>query len=156
MGSRGPIPKRSSQRAGHRAKDDVPDQVSAAGKIRVPSAVSTWDPQAKRWYLALKRSGQARYFEPSDWEYARLLADLLTRELHLEAVAHTLAGDVVVKLGPRAMMMKAILAGMTELGTTEGSRRRMRIEVDREPEAPADDVAVSLEAYRQRTRASGE
>lgn len=126
MGSRGPVPKRSSERAGHRTRAERPDVVRAAEPVKAPPARRGWHPQAKAWYRSLARSGQSRYFEPSDWELARLIADLLTKQLTSER--------------PSAEMVKACLAAMSALGTTEADRRRMRIEVER-PELGADDEA---------------
>lgn len=158
MGARGPIPKRSTERAGHRAKDDVPDRTAGDGPVPIPAESRDWHVQAKRLYRALRHSAQRRYFEPSDWAQAQLLCDLLTRELTKKAVAHLITGDVIVKVPPGALMMKTILAGFAELGTTESSRRRMRIEIDRPPagagRAPgAGDVSITvLDDYRAAVR----
>jgi len=138
MGSRGPVPKRSSERAGHRTKAERPDVVRIAEPAKAPRARRGWAPAAKAWYRALARSGQSRYFEPSDWELARLVAELLSRQLRAER--------------PSAEMVKACLAAMASLGTTEADRRRMRIEVER-PEEGSDEArqaAVTvLEEFRR-------
>lgn len=137
MGARGPVPKRASERAGHRAKSDKPDRVGAPTKVRRPPVNKDWDPAARAWYLSLARSGQVRFFEPSDWAFARILADLLTGQLKSER--------------PSSELLKGILAAMDNLGTTEGARRRMRIEIDRSTgvnnEVEAAKVA-SLDQYR--------
>jgi hypothetical protein len=140
MGTRGPVPKRSSQRAGHHSSDQEPDHVSVIGKVRVPRASKDWKPQARRWFHALAASGQAQFFEPSDWAYAQLLADLLTAEL---------AGS------PRATMVNAILASMSKLGTTESDRRRMRIEVERSDDDAGDDDDVAILAQYRRVAGKG-
>ncbi len=139
MGTRGPVPKRSSERAGHRTRAERPDVVRLAEPAPAPPARRGWAPQARAWYRALARSGQARYFEPSDWELARLVAELLSRQLRAER--------------PSAEMVKACLAAMASLGTTEADRRRMRIEVER-PGAEAEDEAkraavTVLEEFRR-------
>jgi hypothetical protein len=135
MGTRGPVPKRSSQRAGHRTSDEEPDHVTVSGRVAIPRSSTRWAAQARRWYRALATSGQSQFFEPSDWAYAQLLADLLTDELDGK---------------PRATMVNAILASMSKLGTTESDRRRMRIEVERadDDDAEDDDVAI-LDQYRR-------
>jgi hypothetical protein len=81
MGQRGPVPKRSSERAGHRAKDEQPDQVTSLPTISAPRPDSRWGTAAHRWYQSLIDSGQARFFEPSDWEQARIICTLLTGQL---------------------------------------------------------------------------
>ena len=138
MGSRGPLPKRSTERAGHRTRAEQPDRVHLRTPVRVPPAHRSWHPQAKAWYRALARSGQARYFEPSDWELARLVCELLTRQLA--------SGK------PQAAVLQTIFAAMQRLGTTEADRRRMGIEVER-PEAQAEEATEAklavLERYRK-------
>lgn len=136
MGDRGPVPKRSDQRV-RRNLESRPDKVTASGRVKGPPASSTWHRAARRWYRSLGASGQAQYFEPSDWEHARLLAELLSDELSRV---------------PRASMVNTILAAMRGLGTTEADRRRMRIEVERaeDPKGRDDDEVSNLDAYRRR------
>lgn len=150
MGERGPVPKRSEERAGHRAAADKPDQVALSKRVSIPAASREWHPQASRWYRSLRRSGQVRFFEPSDWAEAHLLADLLTRELSAVRVATLPTGDqVIVPVAPRANMIRNILAAMGDLGTTESARRRMRIEVNRGSGDVSGDVSITvLDDYR--------
>lgn len=128
-GKGGPVPKRSSERAGHRTKAEQPDKVVVPVAFQVPPASEEWAEEARRWYESLAESGQSRYFEPSDWAYARLLARLLS--------------DQLGKARPSSEMMKAILTAMNDLGTTEGARRRLRIEVER-PASDAGDPGAEL------------
>lgn len=152
MGTRGPVPARSDSRSGHIAKADLPDKVTITKKVTVPAPSKEWAPQATRWYRALKQSGQVRFFEPSDWQYAWLLAELLTKELTaVKVVTDLVTGEQYpVPVPPRAMMTKTILAAMGELGTTESSRRRMKIEVERVTGSgrPDDDDIAVLADYR--------
>lgn len=135
MGSRGPVPKRSSARAGHRTKAEQPDKVSVPGRVRVPPASRDWASEARAWYQSLRASGQSRWFEPSDWEFARLLARLLSDQMERDR--------------PSSEMVKAILSAMGDLGTTEGSRRRMRIEVERESDPVESAEVAVLNEYRR-------
>ena len=128
-GKGGPVPKRSSERAGHRTKAEQPDKVVVPVACQVPPASEGWAEEARRWYESLAESGQSRYFEPSDWAYARLLARLLS--------------DQLGKARPSSEMMKAVLTAMNDLGTTEGARRRLRIEVER-PASDAGDPGAEL------------
>lgn len=175
MGSRGPAPKRDAERAGHNAKSDVADQVSLADAVHIPPANPRWATAAQRWYNALKVSGQSRYFEPTDWEQARIVAELLSQqlkkgttqtqlltvaralltallrfastqddELALEIVADSRrVANLIARLSAdaSAAMMKEVFKAMADLGTTEGARRRMRIEVEREQE-PTDEFRL--------------
>jgi hypothetical protein len=140
LGERGPVPKRATDRAGHRSKAELPDVVEAAGVVQVPEPEEHWHPHARDWYLSLARSGQSKYFEPSDWEQARFTAEMMTTVLKSER--------------PSSELVKAVFGGMKELGTSEAARRRMRIEVERNPAeksgASGDDAkAAVMERYRQ-------
>jgi hypothetical protein len=122
------IPKRSTER---RRTNKVPglEQVAVAGPVKVPPAVRGWHPLARDWYKSLALSGQARYYEPSDWQTARLLADQMSRLLNAE--------------DPNASMLNAIIQASRDLLTTEGQRRRLRLELTREVATsdPAADAA---------------
>jgi len=133
----GPIPKRDSERT-RRNKPENEGGVSlakgAALPVEVPPADPDWAPRAKSWYESLSTSGIAAFMQNSDFEYARILCDALTHYYK----------------HPTAMMLASILSGMTSLGTTEGDRRRMRIELEA-PKAPVQSTGVTeLNGYRSR------
>jgi hypothetical protein len=94
---------------------------------------------ARDWFLALGRSGQADYYQDSDWHTARVWTEVLSRQL---------------KAGARmsAQMVAAWSAGATLLLATEGDRRRLRLELERLPVAPdgPDEVEDELDAHRSR------
>lgn len=130
MGSRGPVPKRDDNRAGHRSKSERADKVVATmGAVDAPAPDSTWAPEARDWYLSLARSGQSFYYEPSDWQRHRLTA----RMIH----------ELVTSSRPSAELFKAVQSAMDAALDTEAARRRNRIEVDRErPTTGSDDAAT--------------
>ena len=134
MGSRGPVPKRSDQR--RRANRDGSEVVAAAGpRVKPPSASKHWHRLAREWFRSLQESGQAQFYEASDWAQAKVVAELMSRELEKDR--------------PSAQMVQTLLGQATELLTTEGSRRRVRLELER-GEAPVEDEAVAiLDDYRQ-------
>jgi hypothetical protein len=139
MGSRGPVPKREDQR--RRTNQDegpVTKSRAAPARKRVPAADKDWHPLAKKWYQALARSGQAAFFEPSDWAEAQVWAEVLSQQLYSEKLS--------------AMMLAAWGAASARLLVTEGDRRRVRIELERaRPEDPDEAAAVaSMAAYRDR------
>lgn len=133
----GPIPKRSTER---RRVNKVPGLEQAAGApvVRVPVASRDWHPIARDWYKSLKASGQSKYYEPSDWQTARFLAEAMSRALHSDEL--------------NASLFNAIIQASRDLMTTEGQRRRLRLElergsastVDSESERAAADVANIL------------
>ncbi len=74
------------------------------------------------FYKSLQTSATARYYEPSDWEYARLTCFIMQ--------------TIVSSRKPSAEMFKALQTAMSNLLVTEGDRRRLRIEIERAKEKP--------------------
>lgn len=137
MGAHGPIPKRSEERR-RRNKDDGPEliQAPAGGPEDLPDLPEPdplWHPIAVDWYLSLRESGQAAFYEPSDWAVARYAADLMSKVLMSER-------------GPNGQLVAALNSVMSSLLTTEGDRRRARMELERKPagkQAPASVTAIA-------------
>lgn len=135
----GPVPKRSDQR---RRRNKPAVEITAApgaSAVAQPDPPDAWHPAAVRWYTSLADSGQARFYEPSDWATAWVWAELLSRALN--------QGE-----RPSAQLVMAWSSGATELLTTEGSRRRMRIELERVGQVDDDETAAvtALDGYRAR------
>jgi hypothetical protein len=88
---------------------------------------------ARRWYKALRLSGQSEYFEPSDWAAALYVVEAITR--NLEATRFS------------SQLFAVVWQAMDSLLTTEAARRRARIEVERglEDHETADATAKALE-----------
>jgi hypothetical protein len=84
--------------------------------VKPPTEDRAWHPYAKDWFRALKRSGQAQFYQESDWREAKLVAWLITQELSSPT-------------GARAGMMDVIFSRADALMTTEGARRRLRVEL---------------------------
>jgi len=138
MGDRGPVPKRSSQRR-RRNADGVPDITPLpATLVKAPPLGFPAHQLAADWYASLAESGQAQFFEPSDWQAARVLAYDLTRHLNSGRVS--------------AQMTAALWSAMGDLLTTEAARRRVRLEIDRstgDAEDQAAGVVAVLDDYRR-------
>lgn len=122
MGSRGPVPKRSDQRV-RRNKDEVAtEKVTALGTVAVPElGIENPHPLIADFYSSLRESAQAKYYEPSDWSYARFI-------LH-----H--ANTLVTSSRPSAQMFAAVTSALSDLLVAEGHRRRVRLEIEREQAA---------------------
>lgn len=137
---RGPVPKRSDQRRRrNKPEADAPAVVVAMGQqvVKPPTEDRAWHPYAKDWFRALKRSGQAQFYQESDWREAKLVAWLITQELSSPT-------------GARAGMMDVIFSRADALMTTEGARRRLRVELITPKvtdEATAATVSI-MEQYR--------
>ncbi len=119
MGTRGPVPKRVDQRV-RRNKDEQPvETVTAPGAVDVPALdFPEPHPMIVDFYESLTNSAQAQFYEPSDWQFARFT-------LHF--------ADRLVKSGkPSSQMLAAVNSALSDLLVSEGSRRRVRLEVERE------------------------
>jgi hypothetical protein len=160
-GAGGPVPKRSDQRR-RRNKESKPESVQVAAPLpAVPVAAKGWHPVARAWYESLGKSGQAVFYEPSDWATAYLLAESMSRELKPQFVGMRTGFDeqgretsdpVIETLPMKGASLSAYLKAMTALLVTEGDRRRASLELDRAPvKKPADGSDVAeLDAYRRR------
>lgn len=133
----GPVPKRSSQRRRRNKPEGGLTVVEMPlAPVEVPEPSGEWHPLAREWFVSLGRSGQSQFFEPSDWAVARVCAHLMSQELS--------SGKSV-----RSMMVAEITKLMGSLLSTEGDRRRVRLELQRGGEDKADSSTSSiLAAYR--------
>lgn len=138
IGNSGPIPKRSDQRRRNNKPTVAIDTAPGATNVEIPDADPDWIPAARRWYESLAESGQSVFYQPSDWATAWVWAELLNGVLD--------GGK------PSAMMISAWASGATDLLVTEGSRRRMRLELAKAKAGDPDlDSAVTdLDAMRKR------
>lgn len=134
MGTRGPIRKRSDQRI-RRNKDEFPTEViEAFGPVEIPP-LDFPDPHpiVQDLYRSLSESAQSRYYEPSDWQYARLA-------LHF--------ADLLLKSDkPNGQILATVNQMLTSLLVSEGDRRRVQLEIERNQ---AEGVVVDVaELFRQ-------
>jgi hypothetical protein len=158
---RGPVPKRSSQRRRRNKPEDGeittgpsgPSGPSGASNVDVPEPDETWHPVARRWYDSLAESGQCRWYEPSDWATAYLLAESMSRDLNPQVVGTTQQGEILRDRIPlKGTSLGSYLKAFSSLLVTEGDRRRARMELERAGSSDDDeDAAVAqLEKYRKR------
>ncbi|HET6916604.1 MAG TPA: hypothetical protein VFH56_10995 [Acidimicrobiales bacterium] len=147
-GSRGPVPKRSDQRRRrNKVEGGTPDKVAGGAGVQMPAPDESWQPMARDWYVSLAASGQSVFFEASDWQQARVAAEMLHRMLE----ARTKGGSPAVN----GQALSAWLSMTTTLMVTEGDRRRLRIELQRGEVVDADEDAsvTALDAYRAQIEA---
>ena len=123
---------------GHRSKEEkdsvtkVPAE-TPADLPELPEPDELWHPIAREWYLSLRESGQAVFYQPSDWAVARYAAELMSRGLSSDRP-------------PNGQFVAALNSVMTSLLSTEGDRRRVRIELERKPtvkQTPASVTAIA-------------
>lgn len=131
----GPVPKREEERIRRNKPDVELTKINVQGAVEQPE-LGMEDPHsivAGMW-KALAESGQAQYYEPSDWEYARFT-------LHF--------ADKLLKSGkPSSNMLMAVNSAFGDLLVSEGQRRRVRMEVERN-KAKAEVVDLA-EMFKER------
>lgn len=132
---KGPIPKRSDQRRRQGSSGPELKTAPAAPVYEPPRAEESWHPLMQEWYRSLGTSGQSVFMEPSDWATARIAAFTMSQEL---------AGGAV-----SASMLREFMAVANQLMTTEGARRRLRVELQRGPRAVEDRESDEvMDTYR--------
>lgn len=136
MGTRGPVGKRSEEVMGHRSKEEKESVTKAPGalEVPVPEPQEHWHPIAADWYRALEKSGQSRFYEPSDWAAAQYAAEAMSRNLDQGRFS--------------AQMFAAVWSAMNDLLTTEGDRRRVRMELQRPAPGREQAGVTVLDDYR--------
>jgi hypothetical protein len=139
--SRGPVSKRLEETMGHMTKAQIAERdTSAEGAVDVPvpDPDEAWHPIALRWYVSLSESGQSKFFEPSDWGTAMYVAEFMSRHLAGSALS--------------GQMFASVMSATTELMSTEGSRRRLRLELQRaDANKPASTLGVTaISEYKKR------
>ena len=144
MGVRGPAPKRADERR-RMNKPAVGEEITtapAAVKVRVPRADSSWHKVAKMWFQSLAKSGQSRFYEPSDWSTAYLIAESISRDLSQQVIGFTeKEGAIFGTIPLKGASLSAYLKAMSSLLVTEGDRRRSRVELERGMVVDEDEAA---------------
>ena len=151
MGAHGPVPKREAERRRRNKPDTPTDHVEMTGTVEVPPPDQRWHKIARDLYESLSASGQSKFFEPSDWATAYLLAESLSRDLKPQVVGVVQTTGKVVKayLPVKGASLSAYLKAFAALGMTEGDRRRLGMEIDRRPEEQTAPAAVAvMDDYR--------
>ena len=131
----GPVPKHSSVRRRLNKKPGL-EQIEVFGDVPIPPLRPGLNPLAAGWYASLATSGQSKYYEPSDWMMAQLLAEAIDQFITRQ----------------RATLLSTILTGAGSLLATEGDRRRLRLELTRSNAKDEDESAAvsALDDYRDR------
>lgn len=151
MGVRGPIGKRDEERIRRNIPEDPTVTVQMHGLVTIPelgdmSHLGETHPLVIEMYEAMKQSASIKYFEPTDWAFARLTLYTLNQELI--AAAHN--GKPV-----GAMKLTAINQMLSALLLTEGDRRRARLEIERAPAESNGKVLDVTDMLRQRLASGG-
>ncbi|WP_257162376.1 phage terminase small subunit [Corynebacterium cystitidis] len=138
----GPPPKRSDQRRRRNKPADGQTVSKAVGasRVKAPNVKPKWHPLMKDWYRSLKESGQSQFYQPSDWRTAQLICHIMSEALN---------GEEPIK----ASLLAQFNSVATDLMTTEGARRRLRLELQNPDVVGGDDGAATvsiMEMYRDK------
>lgn len=108
--------------------------------VTPPPVNPDWEPVAKEIYLSSQESGQCTFYEPSDWAALYLACESLSRDLAPQFVGIAEAtGEVIRERIPlKGASLNAYLKLFSQLMVTEGERRRLRLELNRN--AVADEA----------------
>ena len=135
MGARGPVPKRSEERIRRNKPEVEITKIEAGGTVEQPElGLLDPDPMIVDFWDALGKSAQSKYYEHSDWAFARFT-------LHF-------ADGLLKSSRPSAQMFQGINSALSDLLVSEGARRRVRLEIERQ-QTSASVVDIS-ELFKQR------
>ncbi|UXE05427.1 terminase small subunit [Mycobacterium phage Duplo] len=153
MGTRGPIGKRDEERVRRNTPENPTETISMIGTVEIPelgdmSYMGETHPLIEEMYDAIKQSAAVKFYEPTDWQFARLALYTLNQEL----IAAKHLGKPI-----GAMKLTAINQMLSALLLTEGDRRRVRLEIERAPADPTGGKVVDVtDVLKQRlAKASG-
>lgn len=134
----GPIPKRSEERIRRNIPEVPIDKVTVIGKVPVPPlGLEEPHPFIVDMYQSLSESGQAKYYEPSDWQYARFT-------LHF-------ADSLLKSSRPSAQLLASVNQMLSNLLVSEGDRRRVRLEVERNQSSEGEGKVLQVaDMFRSR------
>lgn len=155
-GSGGPVPKPKDKKHGHISQEER-DSVETGEAIPAEPLPPdpNWHPVAALWFNALAGSGQAVWYQASDWAAAYVLAETMSREFHPQPMAVGKGSDAhveMVTLPAKSASIAAWLKGMTALLATEGDRRRMALELKRAAVSEGDGDVEWIDDARARLR----
>lgn len=133
------VRKRESELARPRARKGVegasaPAVTGERRTVTVPREKTEWVPDAKRWYKSLKTSGQADFYQDSDWALAVFLCDEIS--YYRKAARRS------------PEMLKTILVGMEKLLTSESDRLKARVELSAPAKPTLSAAVVAIDSYR--------
>lgn len=141
--TRGPIPNRSDQRRRTNTDSGPISKAPASSRVKRPPVNGKWHSIAKMLYRSMAESGQAVFMEPSDWAFAYLVCSEISE--YCRATKKS------------AVMFSAIEQATSRLMITEGDRRRLRIELERDrgPVADPDKQAAVTSIAEWQAKLSG-
>ena len=140
MGTRGPVPFRTEELSRERNADRSDRPTLKKGLMRpvqIPEPDPKWHPTAMRLYQSLRESGQADFFQNSDWAFAWSVC---------EDISYMKASQLKGKTN--AMLLSSLYSALGNLMFTEADRRRLRIELMGEEDDEESYGEKKVEEYK--------
>lgn len=135
MAFSGPVPKRSEERLRRNKPEVEIVKIQAQGEVVQPElGLGDVHPVVQDLWDSMGESAQSQWFEPSDWQYARFIMHFANMALY--------SGR------PNAQILAEVNKALGELLVSEGARRRVRIEIERN-KAQAEVVSIADELARR-------
>ena len=135
MSRPGPVPKRSDERIRRNKPEYEITTIEATGTVDQPDlGFEDPHPITVELWESMSQSAQSQFYEPTDWAYAKFV-------LH-----H--ADQLLKNSRPSAQMFQGITSSFGDLLMSEGSRRRVAMEIERN-KANAQVIDISAE-FRER------
>lgn len=137
--ARGPVPHREDDLARPRSRRGSQAPAVTRGlarDARAPGPDPSWHPIASQLWEAVIASGQADFYQQSDYAVLYSLCDDLS---HFKRSAKR-----------SAQMAQTIYSALGSLLVTEGDRRRARIELDLPADADDDASVTAIADYKKR------
>lgn len=155
----GPVPKRSSERRRRNKGGDAgiePEQIKVdLPEVEAPAPYPWWEATTTEFYLGHVGSVQTQFYEPSDYQLLLMVCEQLDRENKPKPIVTGEGEDQTVTMMRVPMpgsKMTAILKALAELMATEGTRRRLRLEIERNnaaAELDPNNMPANVVALRQ-------
>jgi hypothetical protein len=143
------IPKRTEQLIRRNIPDVPVEKITVIGQVPIPDLdIVNPHPLVVDLYDSLKVSAQNKFYEPSDWQTARVAMYTLNQQL-----------TATYKDGsPRmisAVTLQVINQMFSQLMMTEGERRRARLEIERQVTGSGDaEVLTMADHFKKRFNAN--
>lgn len=143
----GPVPHRTDNLSRDRDANRngrAPVTKGVLREVTIPEPDPEWHPIARMLWDGLVSSGQADFFQNSDWAFAWSVCE----DLHMyKSPQHTKDGVEYHKRS--GQMLQTIYSALERLLVSEGDRRRVRIELSQPPDEGKPASVLAIAKYRQ-------